>query len=90
MSGAILLLVLLGIGWALWLYNVVRYRGLARTTRELIAQNTRLIDANESLRWQNKSLLAELDRRKAREGVIDLTEEERARDEERWRGRPEG
>jgi hypothetical protein len=49
----------LGAGWLVWLYNVVRYRGLARTTRGLIAQNTRLIEANESLRWQNSSLLGE-------------------------------
>jgi hypothetical protein len=89
MSGAAVLVGLLGIGWILWLYNVVRYRGLARTTRELIAQNTRLIDTNESLRWQNRSLLAELDRRKARGDVLDLTEQERARDEEHWRGGPE-
>jgi hypothetical protein len=71
----------LGVGWLLWLYNLVRYRGLARTTRRLIEQNTRLIDANESLRWQNSSLLAERTRRPrpptatAREpdAVIDLT-----------------
>ena len=77
-------LIGLGIGWLLWLYNVVRYRGLARTTRALIAQNTRLIEANESLRWQNGSLLAELDRRKARGNVINLTEaEQQARERDR-------
>jgi len=58
-----LLFGLLGLGWLLWLYNVVRYRGLSRTTKSLIAQNTRLIESNESLRWQNGSLLAELGRR---------------------------
>lgn len=77
-------LIGLGIGWFLWLYNVVRYRGLARTTRELIAQNSRLIEANESLRWQNGSLLAELDRRKSRGNVINLAEaEEQARERDR-------
>ena len=74
------LIALLGLGWVAWLYNVVRYRGLSRTARGLIDQNTRLIEANESLRWQNGSLLAELGHRKrtrpvARdpEQVIDLT-----------------
>jgi hypothetical protein len=85
MSGAaIVLICLLGIGWVLWFYNVVRYRGLARTTRALITQNSRLIEANESLRWQNGSLLAELGRRKARDEVLDLTEAER-RERERQR-----
>ena len=80
-----LLFGLLGLGWLLWLYNVVRYRGLSRTARGLIAQNTRLIEANESLRWQNGSLLSELGLRKRVEpvardpnSVIDLT----ARDDE--------
>jgi hypothetical protein len=74
------LIGLLGLGWLAWLYNVVRYRGLSRTARGLIAQNTRLIEANESLRWQNGSLLAELGHRKRAEPVardpnpvIDLT-----------------
>ena len=53
------LIGVLGLGWLMWLYNVVRYRGLARTTNGLITQNTRLIESNESLRWQNASLLAE-------------------------------
>jgi hypothetical protein len=80
MSGNDALTGLLGLGWLLWLYNVIRYRGLARTARGLIAQNTRLIDANESLRWQNGSLLGELGYRKRvepvardRNDVIDLT-----------------
>lgn len=64
-----LLIGLLGLGWLSWLYNVVRYRGLSRTARGLIAQNTRLIEANESLRWQNGSLLAELGHRKRAEPV---------------------
>ena len=64
-----LLFGLLGLGWLLWLYNVVRYRGLSRTTKSLIAQNTRLIESNESLRWQNGSLLAELGHRKRAEPV---------------------
>ena len=75
------LMGVLGAGWLLWLYNVVRYRGLARTTRGLIAQNTRLIEANESLRWQNSSLLGERAYRmraaaRARDPglVIDLTD----------------
>jgi hypothetical protein len=84
MSRAGVLIGLLAIGWLLWLYNVVRYRGLARTARELIAQNTRLIDANESLRWQNRSLLAELDRRK-RDRVINLTDTEEEARRSRWR-----
>jgi hypothetical protein len=74
------LIGLLGLGWLAWLYNVVRYRGLSRTARGLIAQNTRLIEANESLRWQNGSLLAELGHRKRAQPVdhdpkrvIDLT-----------------
>jgi hypothetical protein len=74
------LITLLGLGWIAWLYNVVRYRGLTRTARGLIDQNTRLIEANESLRWQNGSLLAELGHRKQSrpvahdpEQVIDLT-----------------
>lgn len=58
------LIGLLALGWLAWLYNVVRYRGLSRTARGLIAQNTRLIETNESLRWQNGSLLAELGHRK--------------------------
>lgn len=80
MSRTDVLIALLGLGWLLWLYNVIRYRGLARTARGLIAQNTRLIDANESLRWQNGSLLGELGYRKRvepvahdRNDVIDLT-----------------
>jgi hypothetical protein len=64
-----LLIGLLSLGWIAWLYNVVRYRGLSRTARGLIAQNTRLIEANESLRWQNGSLLAELGHRKRAEPV---------------------
>ena len=64
------LIGLLSLGWLAWLYNVVRYRGLSRTARGLIAQNTRLIEANESLRWQNASLLAELGRRKRAETVV--------------------
>ena len=71
----------LGAGWLLWLYNVVRYRGLARTATGLIEQNTRLIEANESLRWQSASLLAERDHRIRADagavhdpGVIDLTD----------------
>jgi hypothetical protein len=74
------LIAVLSLGWVAWLYNVVRYRGLSRTARGLIEQNTRLIEANESLRWQNGSLLGELGHRKrvepvAREAnpVIDLT-----------------
>jgi hypothetical protein len=74
------LIAVLSLGWLAWLYNVVRYRGLSRTARGLIEQNTRLIEANESLRWQNGSLLGELGHRKraepvAREAgpVIDLT-----------------
>ena len=74
------LIGLLALGWLAWLYNVVRYRGLSRTARGLIAQNTRLIEANESLRWQTGSLLAELGHRKRSapvahdaERVIDLT-----------------
>lgn len=75
------LIALLGLGWVAWLYNVVRYRGLSRTARGLIDQNTRLIEANESLRWQNGSLLGELGLRKrvepvargAKPPVIDLT-----------------
>jgi hypothetical protein len=85
MSPAGVLIGLLGIGWVLWLYNVVRYRGLARTTRQLIAQNTRLIEANESLRWQSGSLLAELDRLKSRGIVINLTEAEQQARERDWR-----
>ena len=79
------LIALLSLGWVAWIYNVVRYRGLSRTARGLIAQNTRLIEANESLRWQNGSLLSELGLRKRVEpvardpnSVIDLT----ARDDE--------
>ena len=74
------LIALLSLGWVAWIYNVVRYRGLSRTARGLIAQNTRLIEANESLRWQNGSLLSELGLRKRVEpvardpnSVIDLT-----------------
>ncbi|TML86450.1 MAG: hypothetical protein E6G06_20615 [Actinobacteria bacterium] len=74
------LIALLSLGWVAWLYNVVRYRGLSRTARGLIDQNTRLIEANESLRWQNGSLLGELGLRKRAEpvardpnAVIDLT-----------------
>ena len=74
------LIALLSLGWLAWLYNVVRYRGLSRTARGLIEQNTRLIEANESLRWQNGSLLGELGHRKRAEPVaheagpvIDLT-----------------
>jgi len=74
------LIALLSLGWVAWLYNVVRYRGLSRTARGLIDQNTRLIEANESLRWQNGSLLGELGHRKRVEPgrreanpVIDLT-----------------
>jgi hypothetical protein len=75
------LIALLSLGWVAWLYNVVRYRGLSRTARGLIDQNTRLIEANESLRWQNGSLLGELGYRKKRaervaheaDPVIDLT-----------------
>ena len=74
------LIALLSLGWVAWLYNVVRYRGLSRTARGLIDQNTRLIEANESLRWQNGSLLGELGLRKRAEpvardpnSVIDLT-----------------
>jgi hypothetical protein len=63
------LIALLGLGWFAWLYNVVRYRGLSRTARGLIDQNTRLIEVNESLRWQNGSLLAELGHRKRAEPV---------------------
>ena len=69
-----LLIGLSGLGWLLWLYNVVRYRGLSRTARGLIAQNTRLIEANESLRWQNGSLLAELGHRKQAEPVAHAPE----------------
>ena len=74
------LIALLSLGWLAWFYNVVRYRGLSRTARGLIEQNTRLIEANESLRWQNGSLLGELGHRKRAEPVgrepdpvIDLT-----------------
>jgi hypothetical protein len=65
-----LLIGLLSLGWLAWLYNVVRYRGLSRTARGLIDQNTRLIETNESLRWQNGSLLAELGHRKRAEPVV--------------------
>jgi hypothetical protein len=75
------LIGMLALGWLLWLYNLARYRGLARTAHNLITQNTRLIETNESLRWQNSSLLAERTRRgledaaRDRGEVIDLTVE---------------
>ena len=63
-----LLIGLLGLGWLVALQRRP-LPGLSRTARGLIAQNTRLIEANESLRWQNGSLLAELGHRKRAEPV---------------------